>query len=209
MKAEDVVVNLIKLNDRELIGRTRLQKEAYLLDRCGAEFGLSFTYYYYGPYSFELADGWEDARAEGRIEISEEPGRYGVPYSIFKLKRSGGAPDSLGNMSADAARARLRYQSEDGECFGHCSRARRHHRLSERRRLRRADHRRIENSQTSQGDGPADRKSHRSVGRPRIAACRCRGFCRPAHSLRRTFIKFASRLQGRDLHRAEKGQNVS
>ncbi len=45
MKAEDVVVNLIKLNDRELIGRTRLQKEAYLLDRCGAEFGLSFTYY--------------------------------------------------------------------------------------------------------------------------------------------------------------------
>ena len=108
MKAEDVVVNLIKLNDRELIGRTRLQKEAYLLDRCGAEFGLSFTYYYYGPYSFDLADGWEDARAEGRIEISEEPGRYGVPYSIFKLKESGGAPDSLGNMSAAAARAKLR-----------------------------------------------------------------------------------------------------
>ena len=107
MKAEDVVVNLIKLNDRELIGRTRLQKEAYLLDRCGAEFGLSFTYYYYGPYSFELADGWEDARAEGRIEISEEPGRYGVTYSIFKLKKSGGVPDSLGNMSADAARVRL------------------------------------------------------------------------------------------------------
>ena len=107
MKAEDIVVNLIILSGGELTGRTRLQKEAYLLDRCGAKFGLSFTYYYYGPYSFELADGWEDARAEGRIEIAEEPGRYGVPYSIFKLRESGGSPDRLGNMSVDKARARL------------------------------------------------------------------------------------------------------
>ena len=107
MKAEDIVVNLIILNGGELIGRTRLQKEAYLLDRCGAKFGLSFTYYNYGPYSFELTDGWEDARAEGRIEIAEEPGRYGVPYSIFKLRESGGDPDDLGDMSAAAARARM------------------------------------------------------------------------------------------------------
>ena len=107
MKAEDIVVNLIILSGGELTGRTRLQKEAYLLDRCGEKFGLSFTYYYYGPYSFELADGWEDARAEGRIEIAEEPGRYGVPYSIFKLRESGGDPDDLGDMSAAAARTRL------------------------------------------------------------------------------------------------------
>ena len=37
MKAKDVVVNLVKLNGRELNGQTRLQREAYLLDRCGGE----------------------------------------------------------------------------------------------------------------------------------------------------------------------------
>ena len=88
-------------------GRTRLQKEAYLLDRCGAAFGLSFTYHYYGPYSFELADGWEDARAEGRIEIEEALGGYGVPYSIFKLKDCGRDPDNLGGLPAADASARL------------------------------------------------------------------------------------------------------
>ncbi len=116
MKAEDVVVNLIKLNGSELVGRTRLQKEAYLLDRCGAAFSLPFTYHHYGPYSFELADGWEDARAEGRIEIEEELGRYGVPYSIFKLKESGGdpdsLPDSLGNLPAADARERLQKMAD-------------------------------------------------------------------------------------------------
>ena len=108
MTAEDIVVNLIKLNDGELTGRTRLQKEAYLLDRCGAELGLAFTYHYYGPYSFELAEGWEDAHAEGRIEIEEELGRYGVPYSIFRLKESSGEPEDLGSLAASSVRAQLR-----------------------------------------------------------------------------------------------------
>ena len=107
MKAEDVVVNLIKLSGGELVGRTRLQKEAYLLDLCGAKFEISFVYHYYGPYSFGLADGWTDAQAEDRIEIEEKLGRYDVPYSIFKLKESGDTPDNLGNLSAADARERL------------------------------------------------------------------------------------------------------
>ena len=107
MNAEDIAVNLIKLSGGQLVGRTRLQKEAYLLDRCGAALGLSFTYHYYGPYSFELADGWEDARAEGRIEIEEAPGWHGVPYSIFKLKDCGSDPNNLGDLPAGDASARL------------------------------------------------------------------------------------------------------
>jgi uncharacterized protein YwgA len=107
MNAEEIAVNLIKLSPGQLVGRTRLQKEAYLLDRCGAELGLPFTYHYYGPYSFELADGWEDALAEGRIEIEEELRRYGVSYSLFKLKKPCSGPDNLGNLPAADARARL------------------------------------------------------------------------------------------------------
>lgn len=103
MNAEDVVVNLLKLNGGEVVGRTRLQKEAYLLDRCGANFGIPFTYHYYGPYSFELADGWADARYEKRIDIEEQTGRYGVPYSIFKLKESDRTPDDFEGLSADKA----------------------------------------------------------------------------------------------------------
>ena len=102
MKAEDAVVNLIGLNGGTLTGRTRLQKMAYLLQRCGAALELSFTYHYYGPYSFELAEGWEDARAAVRIEIDELPGQYGVPYSVFRLKQRESV-HNLGDLSiADA-----------------------------------------------------------------------------------------------------------
>ena len=108
MDAKDVVVNLIEFSGGKLIGRTRLQKEAYLLDCCGADLGLSFTYHHYGPYSFELADGWDDAKAEGCIGIKEQPGRHGVPYSIFTLKEeTNDTPDSFGGLSADEARVRL------------------------------------------------------------------------------------------------------
>ena len=110
MKAEDIAVNLIKLNGGQVVGRTRIQKAAYLLDRCGAKTKLRFTYHYYGPYSFELADGWKDARAEGRIEIQEKAGRFGIPYSIFKVKDADDSTTkltNLGDLSPDVARAQL------------------------------------------------------------------------------------------------------
>ena len=107
MNPEDIVVGLVALNGGELVGRTRLQKQAYLLDRCGANFGLAFTYHHYGPYSFELAGGCADAEAERRIETEERPGRHGVPYAIFRSGGEGAAPDSLGALPAGRARALL------------------------------------------------------------------------------------------------------
>ena len=111
MNPEDIAVNLVKLNSGRVVGRTRLQKVAYLLDRSGAEFGLPFTYHHYGPYSFELADGWADARAEGRVHIAEQLGRHGVSYSIFTLDESENSPDDcgdLGELSASDAREQLK-----------------------------------------------------------------------------------------------------
>ena len=83
MNADDIVVAVIALWGGELVGRTRLQKGAYLLHRCGADFDLPFVYYHYGPYSFDLAAGCADAHEERRIEIEERPGRHGVRYAIF------------------------------------------------------------------------------------------------------------------------------
>ncbi len=115
MKAEDIAVNLIKLSGGQIVGWTWIQKAAYLLDRCGAKTKLRFTYHYYGPYSFELADGWKDARAEGRIEIEEEPGRFGIPYSIFKVKDADNDTiklTNLGDLSPDIAREQLNKMAE-------------------------------------------------------------------------------------------------
>ena len=103
MNGKDVVVNLIRMNGSHLVSRSRLQKGAYLLNRCGAKFELTFTYHHYGPYSSELTYGWEDAQAEGRIEIEEETGQHGVRYSVFRLKHSGEDPENLGDLSADTA----------------------------------------------------------------------------------------------------------
>ena len=107
---EEVVVNLLKLNGDQLRGQIRLQREAYLLDRCGADFGFSFVYHRYGPYSFELVDGWTGAQANDRITIAEKPGPlYGV-YSIFELneekeKKEDKSP--LGGLSVSTASKRL------------------------------------------------------------------------------------------------------
>ena len=101
MNAEEVAVDLVALNGGELVGRTRLQKTTYLLDRCGADFGLPFRYYRYGPYSFELVAGLNDALAEDRIEVEEKPGRHKVPYAIFRADAA--QPDTLGKLPAERA----------------------------------------------------------------------------------------------------------
>ena len=101
MNADDIVVALVALWGGELTGRTRLQKGAYLLDRCGAEFGLRFVYHHYGPYSFDLAAGCADAHEGQRIQIEQRPGRHGVRYAIFSTDEPA---DRVGALSAKRAR---------------------------------------------------------------------------------------------------------
>ncbi len=88
----DIVVNLIALNDGTLAGRTRLQKQAYLLKRCGIGFDIQFTYHRYGPYSFDLSEGLDDAIDDERVTFEEDLGRYEVPYAIFQLKNRSSDP---------------------------------------------------------------------------------------------------------------------
>ncbi len=107
MNAQDIVVNLIALNDNQLIGRTRLQKQAYLLDRCGADFELQFIYHHYGPYCFELAGGADDAQAESQIVIEEKVGRHRVPYAIFSSGKNTRHPPAIGKLNNDKARSLL------------------------------------------------------------------------------------------------------
>ena len=107
MDAKDLVINMIALCGGELVGRTRLQKQAYLLHRFGGNFNLQFVYYHYGPYSFDLADGVTEARADRLIEIEEKYGRYGIPYAIFRLAGDRAEQNRIGDLSATTARRLL------------------------------------------------------------------------------------------------------
>ena len=100
---DDVAVSIVALNDGELIGRTRLQKTAFLLERCGMDSGLEFDYRHYGPFSVDLARGCDDAEFDGRLKMVERPGSREMPYTVFTTKEP--APDHLGNISASDVRA--------------------------------------------------------------------------------------------------------
>lgn len=135
VNAEVVAVGLIVLNGGKLVGRTRLQKQAYLLHRCGGNLGLRFNCHRYGPCCFELVGGLNDARAEGRIEIEERIGRHGVAYAVCRSGERAGTPQCLGDLEADGARnlpneikgiseivlelaATIVFQRDEWDCFG-------------------------------------------------------------------------------------------
>jgi len=105
MSAEDIVVGIVVLNGGELFGRTRLQKSAFLLEQSGMNSGLEFEYLHYGPYSAELARGWDEAAFDRHITMTERPGSREMPYTVFEARES--APSVLGSLSASRARKLL------------------------------------------------------------------------------------------------------
>ncbi len=68
----------------EVVGKTRLQKMAYLLEISGLGCGFSFEYRHYGPYSEDLADGLESAQFSNLLIEEEHTAKWGGSYSIFK-----------------------------------------------------------------------------------------------------------------------------
>ena len=69
-----------------VVGRTRLQKIAYLLTVTGMESGLAFTYKHYGPYSEDLATAARVGNLLGDLEESEYAATWGGSYSIFTAR---------------------------------------------------------------------------------------------------------------------------
>ena len=84
------VANIVRDAGGKLVGRTRLQKIAYLLELAGVGEGFSFEYRHYGPYSEELASAVQIASLRGLLNEVERPTSWGGFYSIFSTDR---APD--------------------------------------------------------------------------------------------------------------------
>jgi len=69
-----------------LVGRTRLQKTAYLMELAGYGEGFSFEYRHYGPYSEELSHAMEMAETFQLVEEEEKSTNWGGWYSIYRTQ---------------------------------------------------------------------------------------------------------------------------
>jgi uncharacterized protein YwgA len=67
----------------QIVGRTKLQKIAYLLELRGLGYGFEFEYRHYGPYSEDLSDAIKVAGAFGLVNEEERRATWGGMYSIY------------------------------------------------------------------------------------------------------------------------------
>lgn len=114
MEREVIVAAMLKAAGGQMVGRVRLQKVAYLLDRLGMESGFRFDYHRYGPFSRDLDNAIADAEAFGLVQ--EEFGRRkvdGARYSIFRLITDDFEyPEKIGQLSEAALERYLKTFAE-------------------------------------------------------------------------------------------------
>lgn len=88
IEREHIVAAVVAAAGGKLTSRIRLQKSVYLLDQLGLDSGFDYDYHHYGPYSRDLDNAAEDAKA---FDLMDEEYAYrvrdGARYSIFRLKR--------------------------------------------------------------------------------------------------------------------------
>lgn len=94
----DIVTDIVALNGRRLVGRTRFQKTMYLLQKKGVRIPFDFEYHYYGPYAIELADVLNAAVETGQLSESFGRGYHNTSYSIFETRKS--SPAKIGEVSS-------------------------------------------------------------------------------------------------------------
>lgn len=92
----DKAARIVRDAGGRIVGRTRLQKTAYLLEVTRLGEGFQFEYRHYGPYSEELADAVSTASLAGIIAEEERTTTWGGSYSIFTA-----APDPQSTASIE------------------------------------------------------------------------------------------------------------
>lgn len=94
LRSTQKVAAIISDAGGRVVGRTRLQKVAYLLSVTGFDDGFSFHYKHYGPYSEELATAARLGNLLGDLKEEEQLASWGGTYSIFSAQvpadRAGG-----------------------------------------------------------------------------------------------------------------------
>ncbi len=81
-----IAARLVRDAGGQLVGRTRLQKVAYLSQLAGFADDFQFEYRHYGPFSEDLAQGMEIASAFGAVVEEEKRADWGGRYSIYRTE---------------------------------------------------------------------------------------------------------------------------
>jgi uncharacterized protein len=93
-------VDIVRDAGGRIVGRTRLQKIAYLFELAGVGEGFSFTYRNFGPYSDELTEAMQNASLLGLLDEEEKPSSWDGYYSVFTT--------TSGKSKADASKVRAK-----------------------------------------------------------------------------------------------------
>lgn len=80
------VATIVRDAGGKVVGKTRLQKLAFLLEIAGYGHGFPFDYRRFGPFSQELATAARDAKLLGFIAEDEKQTARGGTVSIFSTR---------------------------------------------------------------------------------------------------------------------------
>jgi uncharacterized protein YwgA len=101
---QNLIVDIVALSGGRLVGRTRMQKTAYLLDAKGMKSGAAYYYYNFGPFSDEVADGISDSKFVGSlVEKIDYRKVDGSPFSIFESGKPADQVEALGDLKRSEA----------------------------------------------------------------------------------------------------------
>jgi len=81
----DKVVDIINDAGKKIVGRTRLQKIAYLLTATGLDDNFTFIYKHYGPFSEGLAASAEFGALFGKLNETKAQTQWGATYSTYTV----------------------------------------------------------------------------------------------------------------------------
>ena len=101
------VANIVRDAGGKVVGRTRLQKIAYLLMATGLDDNFRFAYKHYGPFSEHLASSAKIGALLGRLNEEQYQAAWGGTYSTYTLDDAQGLDRSsaryqLASRSAEA-----------------------------------------------------------------------------------------------------------
>jgi uncharacterized protein len=82
----DEVAGIVRDAGGKIVGRTRLQKVAYLLTVTGLDDNFSFAYKHYGPFSEQLASSAQIASLVGKLSERQDQAAWGGTYSTYAVE---------------------------------------------------------------------------------------------------------------------------
>ena len=92
------ITSIVSTAGGRVVGRTRLQKIAYLLAATCENTSFDFEYKHFGPFSSDLAQAVDFAQLAGVLQEENRPASWGGTYSIYQTSENcnfGGAEEAV------------------------------------------------------------------------------------------------------------------